>query len=120
MSRPSPLLLGIAALLCAAGTASPVTATKRCPPLPVSDSNACKCTVHNYGTTDDTGISFTVYLDGASDKTCGPVTVAPGLRASCVSDDADGSGTCACLVTGEAATTRASLHSDPGGTVECR
>src|SRR5262245_20386270 len=77
MRRRSPILLGLALMLWTVALATPVAATKSCPPLPVAQGHACECKVFNYGTTTDTAVTITIYSasEGAV-NTCGPVAIA--------------------------------------------
>ena len=110
MRRLSPVLFGVAMVLGVAAIAAPAAAKKLCPPLAVVKADKCECTVHNYATVADPGVTMTVYTDsGTGGATCGPTSVPPKEATSCSSSPLSAQESCGGEVTGEGAKSRVSL-----------
>jgi hypothetical protein len=117
----------VLAVLCSAVmAASPAAAIKRCPSLPVTALDACVCTVANYATINDTGVTITIYNgDGIVANQCTPSFIPAKGGRSCFAgfEEVD---LCGCEVTGEGGAARVSFSVlDAAGTsasasVECR
>jgi len=108
------LILSVMVFLFVGGLVAPAFATEYCAPVTVATNQWCDCTVRNYATVDDTGITITIYIDNAVANTCGPLTILAEDLYICAAKST-GSAVCSCKVTGEKASlTRSSLCVDPG------
>ena len=120
---PRLLILIVMTLCLACGLVAPTFATDYCPVLTTADDQYCNCLVHNYGTTNDTGVTAFLFNYGTVVRTCGPYTLAPGGAILC-NKQISGPGLCGCKVTGEGSMTRTSLvvedgDGDPHSAVPC-
>jgi hypothetical protein len=117
----------LAVLFPAVMVASPATAVKRCPPLPVNAGDACSCTVANYGTTNDTGVAITVYnFEGIPVNACSSTSIPAKGSRQCNTTEFVSASICNCEVTGEGGAARVSLSvldssvNSASASVECR
>jgi len=126
MSRPWPILLGLAMVLYVVAAASPAAAAKKCPPLPVDNGDVCECKAHNYATATDSGVTIILYdSSGTPVKTCGPLNILSKAGTFC-SLTFPSFDNCGCETKGDGGSTRVSLsvYVPPSFTaqaaVECR